>query len=104
MWALNLSRDPGEEHRCRLYPELRLTSYSCGRERFPNIRFEHMDGLLDPVALAQLCTDADVIFVDIGGIRAAADLMRLLPFLLEVKPCIRLLIYDLQPESFRSHR
>ena len=49
------------------------------RSRHPTIRFERLDALEDPALLARHLAGAACVFVDVGGVRPAEALVRLLP-------------------------
>jgi precorrin-6B methylase 2 len=55
---------------------------SASSARFPSIRFARVDVLEDPVFAAQLLSGSDVVFIDIGGVRDAEALVRLVPLVI----------------------
>ncbi|KAK3268328.1 hypothetical protein CYMTET_23162 [Cymbomonas tetramitiformis] len=56
------------------------------KQNFPKLRFERLDCLEDLAFTAQLCRGATLIFIDIGGIRELAALVRIIPFCSDFQP------------------
>lgn len=59
---------------------------SAARAKHPGLAFERLDALEDPAFLAQRLAGAVNVFVDVGGVRAAEALVRLLPAVASASP------------------
>ena len=59
---------------------------AAARAKHPGLAFERLDALEDPAFLAQRLAGAVNVFVDVGGVRAAEALVRLLPAVASASP------------------
>ena len=59
---------------------------AAARAKHPGLTFERLDALEDPAFLAQKLAGAVNVFVDVGGVRAAEALVRLLPAVAAASP------------------